>query len=190
MTEVLYLPYERLLLAVLVGLFCGVFYELLRAVRLIISEKSRLVNFIIDMLFFIILSFVIFFFSLMIGDGRIRLYYFAGLFTGVLLYLFTIGKLVYLINKSFVRLIKKLLKKLIKPLKQLFVAVAHKTSGLFGRIYDFSKTKVKNSVKHLPKRKALVYNNTVAFNAQSTGDIAEGSEQRNAVKGRIKTTRG
>ena len=75
---------RALALCLTAGVLLGLFYDLLRLVRL--AAVPRLLAGLLDLLFWLAAAGLLFSCALALGDGRVRLYMAAGLFLGAALY--------------------------------------------------------------------------------------------------------
>lgn len=84
------------------GIFLGIFYDIFRVLRLLISPKNLSV-FIQDVIYFLISGFVTFLFVLIFNYGESRFYILAGEALGWILYHVSLGDLVYKMLKNIVK---------------------------------------------------------------------------------------
>ena len=80
---------RALALCLAAGLLLGLFYDLLRQVRL--APAPRLLAGLLDLLFWPAAAGLLFSCALVLGDGRVRLYMAAGLSLGAALYFFLLS---------------------------------------------------------------------------------------------------
>ena len=80
---------RALALCLAAGLLLGLFYDLLRQVRL--APVPRLLGGLLDLLFWLAAAGLLFSCALALGDGRVRLYMAAGLGLGAALYFFLLS---------------------------------------------------------------------------------------------------
>ena len=105
--------------AVLLGLFSGFIYDVFRIIRLAFNSK-RWSIFFQDILYFVIMALITFFFTIIFNNGEIRYYILAGQFIGWIAYYISVGRVVYKYSKSVLRFIKRVLGTLCYPLKSIF----------------------------------------------------------------------
>ncbi len=72
------------------GFLLGILYDLFRNIRLIISNKKSFVIFS-DVTYFVLCSFLVFCFALVMDSGQIRAFVFVGQAVGWLIYYFSFG---------------------------------------------------------------------------------------------------
>lgn len=104
---------EALLYALLLGAATGLLYDIFRFYRLIFGAA-----FFFDILFWIASAFASFSYFLVFTNGEIRGLYLTVIFSSFVLYMSTIGKLSYKIEKQISRKVKIRLKKVKKKLKK------------------------------------------------------------------------
>ncbi len=144
-----------------VGFLLGIIYDLLRGVRLSVSDSKPLLV-IFDILYFLILSFITFIFILALNKGEVRLYIIFGEAIGLLFYYFSFGIAAIKLTDKIIAFLKKLYIGIFKVvsfpfllLKRLFIALLVKFREIF------KKTQKKNEKikkKHLQKLRIYVYN--------------------------------
>lgn len=103
----------------ILGLFLGVIYDVFRIFRLAFNSKKWGI-FFQDILYFVIISLITFFFGIIFNNGEIRYYILTGQFIGWIAYYISIGKIVYKYSKSFLKFVNKLFSFLFYPLKVNF----------------------------------------------------------------------
>ncbi len=101
------------------GLILGVIYDIFRIFRLVFNSKKWGI-FFQDMLYFIIISLITFFFIIIFNKGKIRYYILIGQFIGWGIYYISLGRIVYKYSKIFLRVIKNFFSFLFYPLKVIF----------------------------------------------------------------------
>lgn len=100
---------EILAVFLLLGVSFGVLYDVFRFLRLIFSSKYA--AFILDFLFFIVISMIFFIFLLGYNNGQVRVYYFTLSLIGYLLYIFTIFRLTLRPERAIAMFFRKILRK-------------------------------------------------------------------------------
>lgn len=101
----------------ILGFFCGAFYDMCRFLRLVFS--SRLAVFIVDFIYFVVISFAFFIFLLGYNNGQVRAYYFTLALFGWLIYIFTLYKLTIGAERRIALFLRKILRKYFKKLKKV-----------------------------------------------------------------------
>lgn len=86
----------------LLGIFLGIFYDIFRIIRLLISPKNLSV-FIQDIVYFLVSGFLTFLFLLVFNYGESRFYILVGETLGWILYHISLGDLVYKNLKNIVK---------------------------------------------------------------------------------------
>ena len=143
------------------GFLLGIFYDILRTIRLTIS-KSNVGIIVFDVIYFIIFGFASFLFILAMNKGEVRIYIPVGEVIGWFFYYFSFGlaaikitDLLVKVIRGFFALIFKIIKLpfclIYKGLYLLFKALCR----LFKKIGNFFKKLLK---KLLPKAYMYVYN--------------------------------
>lgn len=130
---------EVLFYAALTGAVLGVFYDVMRFLRLIFSSK-----FAVDFLFWIVSAFAVFSFFLIFSNGEIRAVYLLFIFLGCILYIFTLGYVTGNIENKIAKKVKIRLKKVKNRLKS-FKKVLHYVNILY---YNTKEKVLKSSTKH------------------------------------------
>lgn len=124
--------------AIISGLVGGVLYDFYRVLRFH-SKPKRILSYIEDLFFWIILGFIFFLFIVKLTGGILRGYIFVGVILGGLIYFFLLSKYIYYIILSIFKLILELVSEIIKI---LFYP--------FRKVVSFSRTKIKRLML-LPK---------------------------------------
>ena len=102
---------------VLLGLSFGILYDVFRFFRLIF--KSVKIQFVIDFLYFVVISITYFIFLLSYNNGQVRVYYFTLSLVGFLIYMLTVFRLTQKGEKFIALHIRNLVRKVIKSLKKV-----------------------------------------------------------------------
>lgn len=101
---------------VFLGLFIGAIYDVFRFFRLIFKNKKAV--FLLDFLFFFIISPIIFIFLLSYNNGQVRVYYFTAILFGFLIYILTLYRITVYLFRPIASLFRKIVKKILKSLKK------------------------------------------------------------------------
>lgn len=145
----------------LLGAGLAAVYDIFRILRLAV-RSGKIVVFIEDTLYFILIALATFTFMLFFSEGQIRAYILIGEFLGWLLYYYTIGALVFRMSKAIIRAIKAVLRWLYKifihPFVRLFGWIGKKICKFFMNIRNKLKNQRQKAKNHLKKKKALMYN--------------------------------
>lgn len=108
---------EVLFAFLILGFFCGALYDVCRLLRLIFSSKIAV--FVIDFIYFIIISFAFFIFLLGYNNGQVRAYYFTLALISWLVYIFTLFRLTLGAERRIALFLRKILRKCSKTLKKV-----------------------------------------------------------------------
>lgn len=103
--------------SVISGVCMGAFYTVLKCIRYVF--KNRFATVVCDFIFMITFAVVTFLFSVGYCDGYVRYYVFFGELLGVFLFVFTIGRLVFLLFAATSDIIRKCCGAIQKNLKQI-----------------------------------------------------------------------
>ena len=146
------------------GFLMGIFYDLVRIVRISIS-KSKKVIFVFDLLYFVFLGFCSYIFFLVVNEGDIRAFLLLGEGIGFAIYYFSLGVVVYTASEKILSVMKKVISKILKIILFPFVWVFKKLKTLlekFAKKWNKKSKKIKNKSKfHLKLHKHLLYNQGV-----------------------------
>lgn len=102
---------------IILGASFGALYDVFRFLRFVFSSKYSV--FIIDFLFFIIVSIIFFIFLLGYNYGQVRGYYFTLTLLGFLFYIFTVFRLTYRGERVIADFLRKIMQKCFKSLKKV-----------------------------------------------------------------------
>ncbi len=102
---------------VLLGFSFGILYDVFRFFRFVF--KSVKIQFLIDFLYFVVISLVFFIFLLAYNNGQVRAYYFTLSFAGFLFYMLTLFRLTEHGERFIALNLRNLLRKLTKSLKKV-----------------------------------------------------------------------
>ena len=132
------------------GLIIGLLFDMYRVFRLY-YKPNKIITFIQDLLFWIVIVAVTFYFLLKSNSGELRGYNFVGLILGVVLYMYTLSKLLYpLFVKTFkliIEMFKKVFKILFTPFNLLKVILKPYINKL-KKIKQASKESFKDMKKY------------------------------------------
>lgn len=163
------------------GIIFGLFYELLRFLRMLIKHHAAAV-FIEDIFYFAVCAFVSFVISLSVGIGYFRIYYIVFEALGAFLYFITVGRFINKLLKSVVKVIKKFIYAIYKEIQPkiaaAFVTIAAKIKLLFGKIAENMPKVEFYHQKGLKTTNKVMYNNKVP--------LSEGGESNRVIKAQIK----
>lgn len=112
--------------AILLGACFGVLYDLFRIIRLVFL-KSFTAVFFEDVLFWIAVTIVTFFFTILFNNGELRLSLVILEVVGFLIYYFTLGRLVFKCFFAFFGMIKKFFSKMHKKTIKIYKKI-HKNA--------------------------------------------------------------
>lgn len=173
------------LMSVVMGVLFGLLYEVFRISR-IAFRLSKVTIAIEDFIFFMLCAVGIFAFSLEYGNGMVRLFFVIGALLGAILYLLTIGRLIFAASRGIINAIKLffsfIYRIFIHPIKRFIVFLYQKIRFLFSYIGRFSKKICKKSkidLKHHPK---VLYNRYTYKKKARKGVSQNGSENKKSRK--------
>ena len=135
--------------SLLLGTGLGIIYEVFRILRIAFNFKNIAI-FIQDLVYFFIISPIIFVFLLNTTYGKVRIYILVGTFLGFLLYYFTLGVFVRKISVLIIGFIKLCLEKICR---YIFTPIF--------KFIQFIFMSIKKLLKHLQNRLKIVYNKNV-----------------------------
>lgn len=156
---------ELFLLSVLLGGGLGVLWDVFRAIRAIFPLMGKTVpTAICDGLYLVLCGMGIYIFSLILGDGQVRGYYWLGAFLGAVIYILTAGTLVIgIIRRIFgtvYRIVGGALRKAAKPFSRMFQKIGTKKGYKFVTNAKKMFHKCKYYQKDLKSKGQMVYNKT------------------------------
>lgn len=102
---------------VLLGLSFGILYDVFRFFRFIFASVK--IQFVIDFLYFVVISFTYFIFLLAYNNGQVRAYYFTLSLFGFLFYIFTVFRLTERGEKFIAVHLRNLVRKVTKSSKKV-----------------------------------------------------------------------
>ena len=148
---------EIFLLSLGFGFLLGILYDIFRTLRLIISGSSGFTVFM-DVLYFVMCGFLVFFFNLIVDDGKIRLYVLSGDLLGWLIYYFSLGEISIRISNRIISLSRRITKAFLKPFLYVVYRIKRKNRNCFVYFQKIIKKVNKKSKFNLQKYKGMVYN--------------------------------
>lgn len=168
------------MIAFSVGLIFGLFYEILRIIRLIL--RFRFAVFICDVAFFIISAFCVCKLSEFLGS-YVRLYTVLGFGAGIFTYIATIGRLFNILESAasiaWRKTLGKLFRKFSALIKKLTGKMLQKFKAFFVTIHEYSDKLKKNHQGHLNLNSQKMYNN------KGNNLIGEG-EEVHVIKAKVR----
>lgn len=136
------------------GFLLGILYDVFRTVRLIISD-SRSFVIAMDVLYFLVCSFLIFCFNLVVDNGKVRIYVTFGEILGWLSYYFSFGAIALKVTDAVTRFFRKVI---FAPVRNFFALIMRKKS-FCGKKREKILKKYNKKIKFiLQKHKGIVYN--------------------------------
>jgi len=91
----------------ILGAASGVAYDIFRIIRRIIKHPDFLTQ-IEDLIYWLFISIVIFYFILHRNNGEVRIYSIIGVFTGMCLYFLTLSRLIIKVSVFIINIIEKI----------------------------------------------------------------------------------
>jgi len=105
----------------ILGAVMGFIFDCTRILRRVVRHKNGLV-YLEDSVYWLLMSFGVFYILLNYADGEIRFFYLLGIFLGMILYFVTLSKLIINLVVGFLKFLARLIKNcIIKPLWFIFV---------------------------------------------------------------------
>lgn len=170
----------------IIGFFLGFLYDIFRFIRIVIPHSRFIVN-IEDMLFLTFSGFVLFYFSLEIGQGAFRLYYAVSALFGAAVFRFTFGFLTAFIASVVKKLLFVILnfmnRLFLVPIKNFFGKMYQKAKRVFGTMYRKSEKIAEKARLHLKKKPEIVYNDIIS-SMDIMGKV--GGEERSVIKAKVR----
>lgn len=146
------------------GFLMGIFYDLLRIIRISISKSKKIVL-VFDLLYCICLGFCSYIFFLVVNEGDIRAFLLLGEAIGFATYYFSLGVVVFTASEKIVNATKKIILKIFQVVFFPFCWTFKKLKTLlvkFAKKWHKKGKKIKNKSKfHLKLHKHLLYNQGV-----------------------------
>ena len=117
----------------LLGAVSGIAYDIFRIIRKIIKHPDILTQ-IEDMLYWLVISVLVFYFILHRNNGEVRIHAIIGVFTGMCLYFLSLSRLIIAASVFIIDLIKKIIiasvKILLFPVKLLIHLLSYPARAL------------------------------------------------------------
>ena len=139
------------------GFLLGILYDIFRTLRLIISDSSFFTVFA-DVTYFLVCTFLIFCFDLVVDSGKIRLYVLFGDLLGWLIYYFSFGEISIKLSNKIVSSVKRFSGAVSAPVLKFGKIIKRK----FRKSASFSKKIIRKFNKKLKfdlqKYTGMVYN--------------------------------
>ncbi len=148
---------EIFLLSLGFGFLLGIFYDIFRTLRLVISRSAGFTVFM-DILYFVLCAFLVFFFNLVLDEGKIRLYVLLGDLLGWLIYYFSLGEISVRLSNSIILSVRKFFYVVSKPFLRFGNRLKRKNKKCVCFFKKIIKKLIKKSKFNLQKYKGLVYN--------------------------------
>ncbi|MCM8709563.1 spore cortex biosynthesis protein YabQ [Clostridium sp. SYSU_GA19001] len=123
-----------LIFSILAGVLTGILFDLYRVFRGL-ENPNRIVTFIEDMLFWIFTGIVVFIFLLFTNYAYMRMYVYAAIGIGIIIYM-------EMISKIFIKVQYKLIKSIIKFIRITFNFLTYPIQLLFYNIKRKNKQKI------------------------------------------------
>ncbi len=154
------------LYSIAVGGIIGFIYDIFRIIRKTFPHNNIFVN-IEDILYWLIVTFIAFYFLLNYNNGEIRFFNIIGLFLGMSLYFLTFSKLILKVSITIIHIIERILKIIIKiisvPLaiilkivrfilnifKKIIRKLANPTKKIIKKTTKYGKSKKNSILKEL-----------------------------------------
>lgn len=128
--------------SILIGMSIGMFYDFYRVFRRF-SKPGKVMSYIEDLLFWMIICFIFFILLIKLTGGVIRGFVFIAALVGILFYMFFLSKIVYSLFYHIFRLILNLLSEIINvianPFKKSIGFIKAKIKKIFLLIRVFFK---------------------------------------------------
>jgi spore cortex biosynthesis protein YabQ len=148
-------------LSILLGLIFGMIYDLFRIARLAVKHKTIAV-FIEDILFFTVIAFLSFIFSLASTNGTVRGYQIIGEISGFSLYIATLGEATLYFADKIIKIIKiiisVIIKFLIRPIYKITAKILNFIFYPLRFLINICKKGLKKGKYTLKKKTLLLYN--------------------------------
>lgn len=142
------------LFSLLLGVGFGIFYAPFKMLRLAFcSKKSSII--VVDIIFMLCVSVVIYYFSLVFIMGYVRIYIFAGCLSGFLIYRLTLGRLLSRIYVPIILFMKKITNKFLRKLKNFTKKLLKITHNILYNIINRSSI-IKNKLTDKTNKRVIV----------------------------------
>lgn len=154
---------ELFLLSVILGAGLGILYDCFRVVRIIFppAKKAGAVC-LLDIIFWLCYGFAVFLYSVLLGRGQVRFFYFFGSAAGFILYLISIGNLITGIIRKVVEFIYNTLQRVysivIAPIVKIMNFFRQKVLPVFVRNHKVNKKERISTFYPLKRQALLLYN--------------------------------
>lgn len=139
------------------GFLLGILYDVFRTVRMIISESKGFVLFM-DLLYFLVCTFLNFCYILTVDYGKIRFYVVFAQILGWLIYYFSFGAVAIRFSRFISKAVRGIAGLVFKPINAVFKRIRL----LYNKIFGFNKKIIRKFAKktkfNLQKRQGIVYN--------------------------------
>lgn len=139
---------DTIIVFLFVGLLIGAIYDIFRFFRLVFKNKTAV--FLLDFLFFFIISPIIFIFLLSYNNGQVRVYYFTAILFGYLIYILTLYRITGYIFRPIASLFRNIVKKILKSFKKGL----HCVKKVYYNMLRHSTLRFKGSNKARKKKKS------------------------------------
>jgi len=143
------------------GVLIGVLYDVLRVIRMSISQSKKAL-YITDFIFVFVSSVATFLFCLTVTDGQLRFYVLFGEALGFFIYYFSFGVIAVKFSARTVEKIKAFFKKIFRfisaPFRKIFAGVSSFAKKASAKSRKSLKKSVKNAKILLSSDKSLLYN--------------------------------
>jgi len=96
------------MLTLLIGVVSGFIYDIFRIMRKLVKHPDILIQFE-DLLYWLVVSILVFYFILHRNSGEVRVYAIIGVFSGMCLYFITLSILVIKVSVFIIEIIKKII---------------------------------------------------------------------------------
>jgi len=143
------------LLTVVLGALIGFIYDIFRIFRKTVKHKDFFI-FIEDTVYWLIVSFVMFYFMLNQNDGEIRFYAIVGAFLGMILYFYTVSIFVMKISMAVIKVIKKIFNIIFKvisfPIKiiiKIFKIIISPFKKVLKKLKNYARIKADKLLKDI-----------------------------------------
>ncbi len=135
--------------SIIAGLFMGIFFDLLRAVKKTFKLKKAI--FVLDIIYWLIAVAIAYFSVFKWGDGRLRGFVFLGFICGVIIYAFLIGPPVFKCMIISLRLVLDVFRNIWTGIKWVFWPFTAIIRGILSKM-----TKIKEFVHYLQKNSKIL----------------------------------
>ncbi|MCH5323687.1 MAG: spore cortex biosynthesis protein YabQ [Eubacterium sp.] len=172
--------YEQFLYFIVCGAFLGLGYEILRLLRFCLPH-GVIVTGIEDTLYLSLCGFILFGFSMEIGNGQFRLLYLVSAAVGAAVYFLTVGRLIKKLYTLILSAFSKIIRFIFRPVKKAIGKFAHFLGARFGKVYKLLSAKLKNRLNNLKSKHNMLYNHN--DNTARGDEIIAGKQK---IKAKVK----